>query len=146
VDPERHPTDPVLAMRAIDRDEVRTELQRRRRAILNASRHAAAAIDGLRGAERDPEAEEGSQSEQEQLRLAELGEMEQREIARIDAALERLAAGAYGRCRDCGDEIERGRLEAVPFVLECTECAARREEEARRAEAIAGKPRRSTPA
>lgn len=109
-------------------EAVKSRLQRHRRAVLEASQRTVAEIDQLRGAERDPELEEGSQSEQEQYNLSQLGEVEQAEIAQIDEALRRLETGGYGICRGCGDEIAPGRLEALPFALECAECASRREE------------------
>jgi DnaK suppressor protein len=114
-------------MRPKDLESLKEWLQRRRRLILDASRRTAADIEALRAAERDPEMEEGSQSEQEQNKLSQLGEVEQREIAQIDAALARLDAGRYGVCADCGDEIEERRLQALPFALACTDCARRRE-------------------
>ncbi len=76
-------------MRAADIDKVRSQLQRRRRLVLEASRRTAGDIDQLRGTERDPEIEERSQSEQQQYSLSQIGEAEQREIAQIDAALQR---------------------------------------------------------
>ena len=46
-----------------------------------------------------------------------------REIAEIDAALQRIAAGNYGICASCGEYISRQRLEARPASNECLECA-----------------------
>lgn len=48
-------------------------------------------------------------------------------LHRIDEALERLARGEYGRCRECGDDIADGRLQALPFAVRCVECERRRE-------------------
>lgn len=115
-------------MRATDMERVRSWLQRRRRLILEASRRAAADIDALRGAQRVTELEESSQSEQAQHDLALLGEVAQRELAQVDAALQRLEAGRYGTCRSCGEEIDGARLEVLPFVLDCAACAEDREE------------------
>ncbi len=115
-------------MSAIDLAQARLRLQHRRREILEAGRRVASAIDELRQAERDPELEEGSQSEQQQYGLSQIREVEQREIAQIDAAIARLDAGEYGTCRDCGEGIDSSRLAALPFVLDCTDCASRREE------------------
>jgi DnaK suppressor protein len=108
-------------------DALRADLQRRRRVILETSRRADAEIDALRSAERDPEFEEGAQSEHEQFTLARLSETQRREILQIDAAIARIDAGEYGVCRDCEQEIDPRRLAAVPYALLCTECAARRE-------------------
>ena len=115
---------------------VRRQLQQRRRGILETSRLADAELDALRSAERDPELEEGAQSEHAQYTLARLGETQRREIAQIDAALTRVEAGEYGICRDCEQEIDPRRLAALPYALLCTECAARLE----RGPAIAQEP------
>lgn len=126
-------------------EEVRQRLLRRRQVILEASLRAAAGIDQLRSAERDPESEEASQSEQAQYDLTRLGEVEQQEIAQIDATVQRLDAGAYGACRDCGEAIDLGRLAALPYALDCAECASRREEAVALERERAGKPRVMTP-
>jgi RNA polymerase-binding transcription factor len=108
-------------------DEVRTTLQRRRRALLETVRRAAAEIDALRGADRVPEFEEGAQLDHETFTLSRLGENQRREVQQIDAALARIEAGEYGICRDCEAEIDPRRLAALPYALLCTECATRRE-------------------
>jgi len=46
-----------------------------------------------------------------------------REIAAIDAALQRIEAGTYGVCVSCGEFINRERLNARPASTECLECA-----------------------
>ncbi|TCR76655.1 TraR/DksA C4-type zinc finger protein [Rhizobium sp. BK376] len=45
------------------------------------------------------------------------------QIAAIDAALERLDNGAYGRCAKCHEEIGKDRLAAVPYTAFCISCA-----------------------
>jgi DnaK suppressor protein len=40
----------------------------------------------------------------------------------IEEALQRVEAGSYGLCRDCGDEIARLRLEAIPWTRVCIVC------------------------
>jgi len=40
-------------------------------------------------------------------------------LADIDAALERVAAGTYGRCVVCGAPIPDARLQARPFAATC---------------------------
>lgn len=40
-------------------------------------------------------------------------------LAAIDAALDRVADGTYGRCVVCGEPIAPARLEARPFALTC---------------------------
>lgn len=110
---------------------VRDDLQRRRRVIMETSRRALAELDALRSAERDPEFEEGAQSEHEQYTLARLSENQRREVLKIEAAIARIDAGVYGSCRDCDQEIDPRRLAALPYALLCTECAQRREQSER---------------
>ena len=76
-------------------------------------------------AERDPEFEEGAQTEHEAFTLARLGENQRRELQQIDAAIARVDAGEYGICRDCDEGIDPRRLAALPYALLCTECATR---------------------
>lgn len=42
----------------------------------------------------------------------------------VDAALARIAAGSYGRCERCGQEVARDRLLARPTARTCIDCAA----------------------
>lgn len=55
--------------------------------------------------------------------LEALGESGQAEIARIRAALNRMVAGEYGDCVQCGEEILPERLQAVPEAALCRKCA-----------------------
>lgn len=41
------------------------------------------------------------------------------------AALERVEAGTYGSCTDCGGLLPQGRLEAKPEAARCVPCQAR---------------------
>jgi DnaK suppressor protein len=43
-------------------------------------------------------------------------------VRRIDAALERLEAGTYGTCVHCGETVQTGRLQAVPWARHCLDC------------------------
>lgn len=45
------------------------------------------------------------------------------EARAIRAALDRIAAGAYGACARCGEAIPRPRLEAAPQAALCIRCA-----------------------
>jgi DnaK suppressor protein len=40
----------------------------------------------------------------------------------IEEALQRVESGSYGVCRDCGEEIARVRLEAIPWTRVCISC------------------------
>jgi DnaK suppressor protein len=114
-------------VRDMNPETLTLDLQRRRAVILETARRADAELDALRSAERDPEFEEGAQTEHEAFTLSRLGETQRREIQQIDAAIARIGAGEYGACRDCEQDIDPRRLAALPYALLCTECAARRE-------------------
>ena len=40
----------------------------------------------------------------------------------IDEALRRIRTNAYGKCHQCGEEIAKTRLEAVPHARLCIAC------------------------
>ena len=46
-----------------------------------------------------------------------------REIGSVRRALERIDAGSYGDCVQCGGVIAEGRLEARPEAALCIDCA-----------------------
>ena len=60
-----------------------------------------------------------------------LGNEARTEISKISAALQRMDAGEFGICVECGAEIDHGRIEAYPYARHCIDCA--RLEEERRA-------------
>ena len=45
----------------------------------------------------------------------------------VAAALDRIGAGTYGRCVDCGEAVPEGRLEARPDAARCITCQAARD-------------------
>ncbi len=49
------------------------------------------------------------------------------EIREVERALLRLSAGTYGRCVDCGSDIESARLNAYPSASRCIVCQSRQE-------------------
>ena len=53
---------------------------------------------------------------------SQLLEVESRELAAIDEAIERLDQGEYGNCDACKKPIPLTRLRAVPYAKECINC------------------------
>ncbi len=51
-----------------------------------------------------------------------LAEVESRELANIEVALERMRSGSYGLCDVCGGKIPLARLNALPYATNCIEC------------------------
>jgi len=59
----------------------------------------------------------------EQQRDLAMRDRERSQLRQVDEALERLQAGTYGECRSCGGPIAPERLEAIPWVPTCIDCA-----------------------
>ena len=63
--------------------------------------------------------------------LAEVGnaevERDLAELRQIALARQRIADGSYGRCADCGVDIDPRRLLAQPTAARCTRCEAEAE-------------------
>jgi DnaK suppressor protein len=53
---------------------------------------------------------------------SQLAEVESRELARIEVALERIRTGEYGLCEACSGRIPMARLSALPYATLCIEC------------------------
>ena len=50
---------------------------------------------------------------------------ETRDMRDVEEALDRIAAGTYGICVDCGKAIPRERLEILPQAARCVDCERR---------------------
>ncbi len=55
-------------------------------------------------------------------------ENEQEVLGEIDAALQRIDAGAFGKCEECQGKIPVDRLRAIPYTRYCVACARKLEE------------------
>jgi DnaK suppressor protein len=65
---------------------------------------------------------------------SQLAEVESRELARIEYALERMRNGHFGTCEGCGTNIPMARLNALPYATACITC----QREAERQGSVAG--------
>ena len=70
--------------------------------------------------EHDPE---GATIAYERAQVASLLESARRRLDELDAAIERIEAGTYGRCDVCGGAIAPARLEVLPATAWCVACA-----------------------
>jgi len=61
-------------------------------------------------------------TEQAELR-SQMASFESRELAQIEAALDKIKHGKYGRCESCDKVIAPLRLKALPYATECINCA-----------------------
>ncbi len=118
--------------RSLERFRVR--LTRLRRDLVQHHSRSTSGVQELRAGAPGPEYEEGAQAGYLESLLTRLSESQREEVRLVDEALERLDAGTFGWCRECAGEIERERLDALPFARLCAECA----EDADRAKAQRG--------
>ncbi len=100
-------------------DALRAELERKKREF-------SARLDRIhknlrRGYEADSK-ERAKQLEDNEVVDA-LGNEARAEIAKINAALQRMERGEFGICTECGLPIKEARLEVYPYADECIECA-----------------------
>jgi DnaK suppressor protein len=82
---------------------------------------AEAASAGGTDDEHDPE---GATLAFERQHTAALLAQAREQVAALDAALARLAAGSYGVCERCGQPIGEARLAARPAAVLCIGCAS----------------------
>ena len=68
-----------------------------------------------------PEDSQAQVSTERDLSLA-MTEMETAELTALQEALERIEAGTYGDCTDCGKSIALARLQATPEAARCIDC------------------------
>ena len=128
-------TSPAKLLSTTRHEELRRALEARRREIEMSVRSCLLSVREERAtADRVGALDDGEVSDvdiQEDIELV-LVQMKVETLERIDAALVRLAAGQYGHCIECGDEIAAARLRALPFAVRCLECEDAREADSRR--------------
>ncbi len=106
--------------------EIRMNLVRQKDLLLNG---AEAALNELPGQTIFPDLGDQATAETDRNFMLRLRGREQRLLKKIDEAINRIDAGLFGICDDCGNEIELKRLEARPVTTMCIECKTLQEEE-----------------
>ena len=93
--------------------------------------------DGLEADEQDRaddqlygEADSGDLGQEMHTRQLDQTISEQAEgrLANVERALQKIEEGSYGICDDTGEEIPKGRLEAIPEAVTTVEAQQRRDE------------------
>lgn len=95
-------------------------------AMANSALHGAGDENG--GASSMPihMAELGSENFEQEFTLS-IMETEEDTLEAIDAAIERVNQGVYGKCVTCGGVIPKTRLNALPYTPMCVRCAEQEE-------------------
>ncbi len=73
--------------------------------------------------------EQTTENENNEVLVNILSEAE-KELNQVNVALDKMQQGDYGVCAQCGESIAVNRLEALPFVTECINCASEHERSA----------------
>ncbi len=100
-------------------EESRLRLLAERRKVIGAM-----TANTVPGCASDEGAQESDYASIDQIRDVEYSHREalSRRLFRIDDALERISAGVYGQCAECGSRIVDKRLASDPAVLFCVGC------------------------
>jgi DnaK suppressor protein len=111
---------------SIDMEWFRTRLKQREKELLaeleRSSGNARAASSG----DVEDEADMATADQEQDLDYEE-GDRQFDELTEVREALGRMDAGTFGKCTVCGREIEKARLEAVPWTRYCIDDARARE-------------------
>jgi DnaK suppressor protein len=70
----------------------------------------------------DEESGEGDTLAVERERDLALSAQARAAIEQIDTAIEKIHAGTYGQCENCGTNIPKERLKALPYAALCVKC------------------------
>jgi DnaK suppressor protein len=108
--------------------QIRLKLLQQRETLLS---EAEVALNELPGQTIFPDLGDQASAETDRNFMLRLRGREQRLLKKIDQALERVDAGTFGICEDCGNEINLQRLEARPVTTMCIDCKTLQEEEER---------------
>jgi len=111
----------VAKTRTIDLDEHRERLKQQRQEIFRLYNSDVRAGQASTDEGTDDIVDRANNSYNRELMFS-LSDNERTHLLAIDAALERLEAGGYGTCANCGREIGEKRLEAVPWARFCVDC------------------------
>jgi DnaK suppressor protein len=75
-----------------------------------------------RKTEPEPDAMDRATNACEQESVLQRSNEEQQLLGMVESALGRIRDGSFGQCLCCRDEIDRKRLEAVPWTPYCIQC------------------------
>jgi DnaK suppressor protein len=111
-------------------EKLREVLLRRRDALRKALAGDLNALRELRSKSGGDWADIAADAAQDEM-SCQLAEVEARELAQIEAALERMRNGTYGICEVTGKPIPLARLQALPYATMCIEAQRELEKQMR---------------
>jgi DnaK suppressor protein len=96
-------------------EQLRAKLSTELRSAIKSVRGLACGVSGSQ----DGDFQQDSTAADTEVAMAEIAAQS---AQGLEDALRRLRNGTYGRCGDCGCDIELRRLEVLPFALRCRSC------------------------
>ena len=93
-------------------------------------------VDTMDEEENFPDPSDRASMESNRNSMLRMRDRERKLIFKIQEALERLEAGAFGVCEECGEEIGIARLKARPVTTLCIQCKSDQEVEERKAKRV----------
>ena len=97
---------------------------------------AGKAVETMDDDENFPDPSDRATMEADRNSMLRMRDRERKLIFKIQEALDRLEAGAYGICEECGEEIGIARLKARPVTKLCIQCKSDQEDEERKAKRV----------
>ncbi|MCX2922565.1 TraR/DksA family transcriptional regulator [Streptomyces sp. NEAU-W12] len=108
------------------RAELMTEVLRLREEITSSERSLAGLMRDSGDGAGDDQADTGTKNITREHELA-LAANAREMLTQYERALQRLDAGTYGLCENCGDPIGKARMQAFPRATLCVECKQKQE-------------------
>jgi DnaK suppressor protein len=93
-------------------------------------------VEGMDEDENFPDPSDRASMESNRNSILRIRDRERKLIFKIQEALQRLDAGEFGICEQCGEEIGIERLKARPVTTLCIECKSNQEVEEKRARRV----------
>ena len=93
-------------------------------------------VESMDGDENFPDPSDRATMESDRNSMLRIRDRERKLIFKIQEALQRLDAGEYGICEECGEEIGIERLKARPVTTLCIECKSSQELAERKAKRV----------
>lgn len=93
-------------------------------------------VESMDGDENFPDPSDRATMESNRNSMLRIRDRERKLIFKIQEALQRLDAGEYGICEECGEEISIERLKARPVTTLCIECKSSQELAERKAKRV----------
>lgn len=124
---------PMKHLTAAERDELAHRLEAMKRRALDEISGTAADVEKNATPQDHEVRSQADEAEAERfgdVRYAEM-EIDRARLHEIEQAQQRIAEGRYGVCLDCGEEIPRERMLALPTAIRCAACQAAAEGRAR---------------